>query len=77
MKKEMKNKINLKLSAMSFLLFILWTALVLLIDVKEIGPENSKVGFSFLNGFFHGLTGVNLSLYLITDWLSLLPVFIV
>ena len=73
----MKNKINLKLSVTAFLLLILWTALVLFIDVKEIGPENSKVGLSSLNGFFHGLTGVNFSLYLITDWLSLIPVFIV
>jgi undecaprenyl-diphosphatase len=44
------------------------------IDVKSIGPRDSAVGFAALNAFFHELTGVHMSLYVITDWLGLVPV---
>lgn len=53
--------------------FAVWTALVLLVDVAAIGPLGTKVGLSGLNGFFHSLTGVNMTLYAITDWLGLVP----
>ncbi len=55
--------------------FVLWTLAVYLIDVRAIGPEGSCVGFASLNGFVHHLTGVHMSLYTITDWLGLVPVF--
>ena len=54
--------------------FALWTVLVCFVDVRAIGPEGSSVGFALLNGYFHNLTGVNMSLYTITDWLGLLPI---
>ena len=54
--------------------FVLWTVLVSLVDIRPIGPSGSKVGFAALNGFVHGLTGVNLLLYTITDWLGLVPI---
>ena len=54
--------------------FVLWTVLVSLVDIHPIGPNGSKVGFAALNGFVHGLTGVNLLLYTITDWLGLVPI---
>ncbi|MBE6670911.1 MAG: phosphatase PAP2 family protein [Ruminococcaceae bacterium] len=47
---------------------------VCFIDVKPIGPQTSNVGFAELNGYFHRLTGVNISLYVITDWLSIIPI---
>lgn len=56
--------------------FILWTALVCVVDVQPIGPQNSSVGFATMNDFVHHLTGVNLTLYTITDWLGLVPVFV-
>ena len=61
-------------SALSLTAFILWTAAVKFIDVSPIGPDGSVVGFATINSFFHKLTGVNMSLYIITDWLSLVPV---
>lgn len=54
--------------------FALWTVLVRLIDVQAIGPNGSSVGFATLNGFVHRITGSNISLYIITDWLSLVPI---
>lgn len=53
--------------------FVLWTTAVCMVDVRAIGPQGSSVGFAGLNGFFHRLTGVNMALYVITDWLSLVP----
>ena len=53
--------------------FVLWTVLVKCIDVQAIGPLASSVGFAGLNGFVHDLTGANMTLYNITDWLGLVP----
>ena len=53
--------------------FVLWTIAIQIIDIKVIGPQNSSVGFATLNQFIHNLTGVNMSLYTITDWLGLVP----
>ena len=54
--------------------FVLWTVLVSFVDIRPIGPNGSRVGFAAMNGFVHGLTGVNLLLYTITDWLGLVPI---
>ena len=54
--------------------FVLWTVLVRFVDVQKIGPEGSSVGFATLNGFVHGLTGVNMFLYNVTDWLGIVPI---
>lgn len=55
--------------------FVLWTVAVRLVDVRPIGPEGSQVGFAAVNAFVHRLTGVHMTLYTITDWLGLVPVF--
>ena len=54
--------------------FVVWTVLVRFVDVQAIGPRESSVGFATLNGYVHSLTGVNMSLYVITDWLGLVPI---
>lgn len=72
MRKESKRYF---LTAIVFLLaFALWTALLLFVDVQAIGPRGSRVGFATLNGAFHRLTGTNMTLYTITDWLGLVPI---
>ena len=58
------------------LLFVLWTMLIQHVDVQAVGPKNTKVGFASWNVWFHNLTGVNMTLYTVTDWLGLVPVFI-
>ena len=57
--------------------FVLWTVLVCFIDVGIIGPRESSVGFATLNGYVHDLTGVNMCLYVITDWFGLVPIGVV
>lgn len=71
MKKQ--NKSNFYIALGLFAAFLLWTAVICLVDVRAIGPRGSTVGFAALNRFFHGLTGVHMPLYVITDWLSLIP----
>ena len=53
--------------------FVLWTVLVSYVDVRAIGQNASSVGFATLNGYVHNLTGVNMFLYTITDWLGPSP----
>ena len=71
MKQETQKNFRIAMCLMAA--FALWTAAVGFVDVQAIGPQGSAVGFAALNGFFHNLTGVHMSLYLITDWLSLIP----
>ncbi len=56
--------------------FVLWTLLIVTVDVKPIGVNGTSVGFAKLNGWFHSLTGVNMWLYHITDWLGLVPIIV-
>lgn len=72
----MKNKRRLYVAILLFLAFVVWTVAVSLVNVKSIGPHESSVGFAAVNGAFHKLTGVNMSLYNITDWLGLVPIFL-
>lgn len=57
--------------------FAVWTILLKYVDLKLIGPDNSTVGFATINGYFHRFTGTNMTLYTITDWLGLVPIFVV
>lgn len=72
MKNQRKNAAVLSLCFLAA--FVLWTCLLRFVDVKPIGPCESNVGFAKLNGAFHALTGVNMALYHVTDWLGLVPI---
>lgn len=74
MKKEAKLRLFFAVSSLTA--FAVWTLLVSTIDVKAIGPNGSSVGFAALNAFVHRVTGVNMNLYSITDWLGLVPIFV-
>ncbi len=58
------------------LVFALWTLLVQKADVQSVGVNGTDVGFAEFNTWFHSLTGANMTLYNITDWLGLVPVFV-
>ena len=56
--------------------FALLTVLVQLVDVRPAGQNGTNVGFATFNIWFHGLTGVHMRIYTITDWLRLVPIAI-
>ena len=56
--------------------FIIWTLLILKVDVQPLGASGTNIGFSKINCLFHQLTGVHMEIYNITDWLGLVPIFI-
>ncbi|MDD3260339.1 MAG: phosphatase PAP2 family protein [Oscillospiraceae bacterium] len=67
-----KNAKSFIISAGLLIAFILFTLLVIFIDVKPIGPQESSVGFATVNEWVHNSVGVNMTLYTITDWASFL-----
>ena len=58
------------------LLSILFTVLVKNIDVQAIGPNESSVGFAWIDNVVFGITGVNMIWYTITDWIGFIPIII-
>lgn len=68
----MKKK-NIITSITMIILAVVYTILVKIIDVAPIGPNNSQVGFSKINGFFHNLLGSNMTIYKITEILGIIP----
>ncbi len=74
----MKKKNNLTLILIiTFLIAITYTILVKIVDVAAIGPNNTEVGFSTINGFFHNLTGYNDFWYKLSKYLGIIPFLIV
>ena len=71
-----KAKIQLILGGVLLILFIVFTLSLKFIDVKSIGPKGSSVAFASVNKAVHNFFGVNMTLYNITDWTGLVPVFI-
>lgn len=71
------NKRMFFISVFLLITFVLWTIAVCFVDVDSIGPKNSDVGFAAINSRFHNFTGVNFTFYNITDWLSIIPLFII
>ena len=72
MKTNMKRELIAGLALLAA--FMLWTALIQLVDVQPIGQNGTDIGLATLNTWFHRLTGVNMEIYTITDWLGLIPI---
>lgn len=70
----MKEKKSLITGIILIIAFGVFTLMLCIIDVKPIGQNGTDIGFSTLNCWFHNMTGVNMTLYYITDWLGLLPI---
>ncbi len=56
--------------------FLLFTILIMTVDRQPVGQNGTNIGLATLNCRFHKLTGVNMTLYTVTDWLGLVPIFI-
>ena len=72
----MKEKRNLLTGVGMIGVFALWTILIQCVDVQAVGQNGSRIGFADFNVWFHQLTGVHMTVYTITDWLGLVPIFI-
>ncbi len=72
----MKGKRNLLMGTGLVGVFALWTVLIQCVDVQAVGQNRTRVGFAAFNVWFHQLTGVHMTLYTITDWLGLIPIFV-
>jgi len=73
---KMKGK-KLFITGIIFIIsFIIWTILIQTVDVQPVGVNGTNIGFATINTWFHKLTGENLIIYDITDWMGLIPILI-
>ena len=72
----MKSKKLFVIGSVFAVLFVIWTVLIKLVDIQPVGVNGTDIGFTALNTWFHSLTGVNMRLYSVTDWLGLVPLFV-
>ena len=70
----MKAKRVLLIGVVLLAAFVMWTFLILNVDVRNAGQQGTAVGFAAFNTWFHRLTGVHMGLYTVTDWLGLVPI---
>ena len=66
---------NFLISSILILVAIGFTILVKVVDVKQVGVNETYIGFATINQFVFKSTGVNMIWYHITDWLGLVPIF--
>ena len=71
---EKKEKKQLILGVGLVVAFAIWTWLIQKVDVQPVGQNGTDVGFATFNCWFHKLTGVHMELYILTDWLGLVPI---
>ena len=73
----MKQKIYLSVASALFILFIIFTALVMALDVQPIGPNESSVGLASINDAFRNALGTTESYnelwYDISELTGLIP----
>ena len=73
----MKQKIYLSVASALFILFIIFTALVMAVDVQPIGPNESSVGLASINDAFRNALGTTESYnelwYDISELAGLIP----
>ncbi len=72
----MKEKRNMLTGVGMIVAFAVWTVLIQWVDVQAVGQNGTKIGYADFNVWFHQLTGVHMTIYTITDWLGLVPIFI-
>lgn len=67
---EIINRKKLGIGALLLALSVLFTAAVRTVDTAPIGPEETVVGFSHINGAVHTAIGVHMNLYTLTQILG-------
>ena len=74
MKKSGKR--TLVIGIMLIIAFAVWTILIQMVDVQQVGLNGTDIGLATFNCWLHKLTGTNMPLYIITDWLGIVPLVI-
>ncbi|MBO0453667.1 phosphatase PAP2 family protein [Candidatus Enterococcus murrayae] len=69
--KRLRNAIGL------FLLFVIYTISLKVIDVQKVGPKQSEVGFATINKYFLNIIGTNLFWYRVTEIIGIFPLLVV
>ncbi len=69
----MKKKVALIGAITFFILFLIFTVLVIAIDVQPIGPNNSKVGLATMNGAVAKSICYNETWYNISEYVGYIP----
>ena len=71
------NKKNIIISVVLTIISIIYTMLVKFVDIRELGPNNTSVGFSHINGFFYKLIGNHMFIYKISEILGYIILLLV
>ena len=74
MKKSGKR--TLVIGIMLIIAFAVWTILIQMVDVQQVGLNGTDIGLATFNCWFHKLTGTIMPFYIITDWLGIVPLVI-
>ncbi len=72
-----KNKRSFMLSAILFVLFIIFTIVVKFVDVHNIGPQGSVVGLATINNSFRNVLDYNATFYKISEILGYISLLLV
>lgn len=72
----MKSKLYLTASIILLTLFLIFTVIVMTVDVKPIGPNGSEVGLASINEPFADAVGFNELWYNISEYVGLIPLAI-
>ena len=68
-----KKKKWFRISVWLLIIAVIYTVLVKFVDVKAIGPADTKVGFATMNNWFKDLIGYNKLFYTISKYLGVVP----
>lgn len=68
--------VQIIIGAVLIVVFVLFTISLTCVEKQPIGPYGSSVAYATVNGAIHSFLGVNMTLYNITDWGGLVPIFI-
>ncbi|MBQ9624534.1 MAG: phosphatase PAP2 family protein [Clostridia bacterium] len=71
-----KKNNSFKAFGIALLVFVIYTLAVKFINVKPIGPQNSKVGFGALNGWFFDSVGSNMIWFDVTEYIGIASIAI-
>ena len=72
-----KHQKNILASTLLLIVFLLYTYLVVTVDARAVGPQNSIVGFSTINVAIHRLFGEHEGIYRISEILGYLALLTV